>query len=113
MEQRNEMLRNMRLSERQKKGDVQHLLSRSFSQRGFSNLQSPPADISISVPQFPIPPTINEEQAKADVEETVSVGEHVCNNNYVNTSSKIEIECTCTAAILPNSLQYVWIVYSL
>lgn len=76
MEQRNEMLRNMRLSERQKKGDVQHLLSRSFSQRGFGNIQSPPADISIPVPQFPIPPTINEEKAaKDDAEEKVSIGE--------------------------------------
>ena len=78
MEQRNEMLRNMRLSERQKKGDVQHLLSRSFSQRGFSNLQSPPADISIPVPQFPIPPTIHVEKTKDDEKETVSIGEYVC-----------------------------------
>ena len=78
MEQRNEMLRNMRLSERQKKGDVQHLLSRSFSQRGFSNLQSPPADISIPVPQFPIPPIIHEEKPKDDEKETVSIGECVC-----------------------------------
>lgn len=80
MEQRNEMLRNMRLTERQKRGDVQHLLSRSFSQRGFSGLLSPPADISIPVPQFPIPPIINEEvvptspKQGAD-EEMVSIGE--------------------------------------
>lgn len=62
MEQRNEMLKNMRLSERQKKGDVQHLLSRSFSQRGFSGYLSPPADVSIPVPAFPIPTAINEEE---------------------------------------------------
>ena len=59
------MLRNMRLSERQKRGDVQHLLSRSFSQRGFGGLSSPPADISIPVPQFPSPRTIHEEDAPA------------------------------------------------
>ena len=75
------MLRNMRLSERQKKGDVQHLLSRSFSQRGFGNIQSPPADISIPVPRFPIPPIINEEKAaKDDAEEKVSIGKS--NNRF-------------------------------
>ena len=83
MEQRNEMLRNMRLSERQKKGDVQHLLSRSFSQRGFSGYLSPPPNVSIPVPQFPVPPTITEEEIsspkhflKGAVEkDAVSIGE--------------------------------------
>lgn len=78
MEQRNEMLRNMRLTERQKKGDVQHLLSRSFSQRGFSGLQSPPADISIPVPQFPVHETIDEKRttsaAKPPVYKTMKEG---------------------------------------
>lgn len=74
MEQRNEMLRKMRLSERQKRGDIQHILSRSFSQRGFSVPLSPPADISIPVPQFPVPPTVTEEPIPAD-KDTVSIGE--------------------------------------
>ena len=56
MEQRNEMLSKLRLSKRQKKGDVQHLLARSFSRRGFSAVDaplSPPGEFSIPVPQFP------------------------------------------------------------
>lgn len=60
MEQRNEMLKNMRMSKKQRKGDVQHLLARSFSTRQMSMQQtnpltpmSPPGEISIPVPQFP------------------------------------------------------------
>lgn len=60
MEQRNELLQKMRMSEKQKKGDVQHLLARSFSTRQVSIQQtnpltplSPPGEISIEVPQFP------------------------------------------------------------
>ena len=61
MEQRNEMLQKMRMSEKQKKGDVQHLLARSFSTTRQISIQqsnplaplSPPGEISIQVPQFP------------------------------------------------------------
>ena len=58
MEQRNEMLKKMRMSERQKRGDVQHLLARSFSTRQMSiptaprTPSSPPGEISIPVPQL-------------------------------------------------------------
>ena len=68
MEQRNEMLKKMRMTERQKKGDIQHLLARSFSTRQMSipaqplTPSSPPGEISIPVPQLPrvrfdLPPT--------------------------------------------------------
>lgn len=56
MEQRNEMLKQMRMTERQKKGDVQHLLARSFSTRQMSTTlppSSPPGEISIPVPRLP------------------------------------------------------------
>ena len=58
MEQRNEFLKQMNMTDRQKRGDVQHLLSRSFSRKSiptFTPLDpgSPPADITIQVPQFP------------------------------------------------------------
>lgn len=57
MEQRNEMLNKLRLTKRQKKGDVQHILSRSFSRKQSSfdvgTPVSPPYDITIPVPQFP------------------------------------------------------------
>ena len=60
MEQRNELLQKMRMTERQKRGDVQHLLARSFSTRQMSTPQghfatplSPPGEISIPVPQLP------------------------------------------------------------
>ncbi len=58
MEQRNEFLKQMKLTDRQKRGDVQHLLSRSFSRKSIPTFtplspSSPPADISIQVPQFP------------------------------------------------------------
>ena len=56
MEQRNELLKKMRMTERQKKGDVQHLLARSFSTRQMPvplTPSSPPGEISIPVPQLP------------------------------------------------------------
>ena len=57
MEQRNEMLKKMRMSEKQKRGDVQHLLARSFSTRQMSvtspTASDPPGEISIPVPQLP------------------------------------------------------------
>lgn len=60
MEQRNEMLKKMRMSKKEKQGDIQHLLARSFSSRQMSVDQSkplipspPPGEISIQVPQFP------------------------------------------------------------
>lgn len=53
MEQRNEMLKKMRLTNRQKKGDVQHMLSRSFSRKAIPTTPlSPPGEIFIPVPQF-------------------------------------------------------------
>lgn len=87
MEQRNELLKQMKMTDRQKKGDVQHLLSRSFSRKSIPTLlmpSSPPAEISFAVPQLPTqatpvrggaslstppPPTI------AEADETVSIGE--------------------------------------
>lgn len=56
MEQRNEMLQKMRMTEKQKRGDVQHLLARSFSTRQMSipaAPSSPAGEISIPVPQLP------------------------------------------------------------
>lgn len=53
MEQRNEMLKQMRLTKRQKRGEVQHLIARSFSRRAIDHLlppSSPPGEISIPVP---------------------------------------------------------------
>lgn len=54
MEQRNELLRQMKLTERQKKGDVQHLLSRSFSRKSIPAITplSPPGEVTLAVPQF-------------------------------------------------------------
>ena len=56
MEQRNEMLQKMRMTDKQKKGDIQHLLAKSFSTRQISiplTPTSPPGEISIPVPQLP------------------------------------------------------------
>ena len=56
MEQRNDLLQKMRLTEKQKRGDVQHLLARSFSTRQMSVVRpssDPPGEISIPVPQLP------------------------------------------------------------
>ena len=52
MEQRNEMIKQMRLTKRQKRGEVQHLIARSFSRRNFdlTTPSSPPGEISIQVP---------------------------------------------------------------
>ena len=51
MEQRNELLKQLNMTDRQKKGDVQHLLSRSFSRKVMPEAPlSPPASISIPVP---------------------------------------------------------------
>ena len=51
MEQRNEMLKQMRLTKRQKRGEVQHLIARSFSKRVIDlPPSSPPGEISIPVP---------------------------------------------------------------
>ena len=51
MEQRNEMLKQMRLTQRERRGEVQHIVSRSFSRRRMASVGSPPRDISIPVPQ--------------------------------------------------------------
>lgn len=81
MEQRNELLRQMKLSERQKKGDVQHLLSRSFSRKSIPAISpmSPPGEITLTVPQFPMmqtqaPPIRVGTQPIAE-EDAVSIGE--------------------------------------
>ena len=91
MEQRNELLKKMRMTERQKKGDVQHLLARSFSTRQMSTPQnnlvpsSPPGEISIPVPQFPRvhfnqPPS----QASGDISLTdVTVEPRVSNHTTI------------------------------
>lgn len=50
MEQRNEMLKQMRLTRRERRGEVQQLISRSFSRRHMS-ADSPPREISVPVPQ--------------------------------------------------------------
>ena len=86
MEQRNEMLKQMKLTERQKKGDVQHLLSRSFSRKSLSaTTPVSPVDISFSVPAFPTQATpIRGGDSKgpspppptaAEAGDTVSIGE--------------------------------------
>lgn len=60
MEQRNEFLAQMKMTERQKRGDVQHLLSRSFSISHkllpLTTPTSPPTDLSFPVPQLPTQP---------------------------------------------------------
>lgn len=51
MEQRNEMLRQMKMSDREKRGDVQHILSKSFSRKSFASIPlSSPAEVTIPVP---------------------------------------------------------------
>ena len=85
MEQRNELLKQMKLTERQKKGDVQHLLSRSFSRKSIPTFAplSPPGEVTLAVPQFPqVPPirvgeAVNTSQPIAEVEEedVVSIDE--------------------------------------
>ena len=75
MEQRNEMLKHMRLTNRQKKGDVQHMLARSFSRKAIpvpTTPLSPPGEISIPVPQFPVAQSPFYQQTSID---GVSVGE--------------------------------------
>ena len=72
MEQRNEMLKQMRLTKKQRRGDVQHLVARSFSRK---QLSLPPVDpeepgeISIAVPQ------LNQFQHGSDDKDAVSIGE--------------------------------------
>ena len=91
MEQRNEMLKKMRLSERQKKGDVQHLLSRSFSHRGFGGYLSPPADVSIAVPAFPIPTAVNEEEVpSAGHSSDDAAGNHAVSVSEVWVESQVD-----------------------
>lgn len=62
MEQRNELLRQMKLTERSRRGTMQNLLARSFSRKEipiFTPLS--PTDISIAVPQFPqATPTVSQ-----------------------------------------------------
>jgi len=87
MEQRNQMLEQMKLSARQKRGDVQHLLGRSFSisHAPPPNIRSPSEDIqeiSIPVPQIsrrhtsPEPETTPKRQTSPILEEdAISIGE--------------------------------------
>ncbi len=64
------MLKQMRLTRREKKGDVQHLLARSFSRRQFSTSSpSPPRDIQIAVPpRLHEEPSIPEEREREEEE---------------------------------------------
>jgi len=84
MEQRNEMLKQMRLTQRERRGEVQHILSRSFSRRRMGSAGSPPRDISIPVPQSqPFQPPVRSHSnpgptLASDVTQppdTISVGE--------------------------------------
>lgn len=61
------MLKQMRLTTRQKKGDVQHLLARSFSRRD-TLLNSPSQELSFPVPQFQRSPspTQTDDEKKTD-----------------------------------------------
>lgn len=81
MEQRNEFLKQMKMTDRQKRGDVQHLLSRSFSRKSIPNFTplnptSPPADITIEVPQFPIGgPAVTKSASPPTHADNVSIGD--------------------------------------
>ena len=77
MEQRNELLRQMRLSRKERQGEVQHILARSFSRR--QNLvpqpeSSPPRDILIQVPQIPPPKPLDSVPEQLE-DDDVSIGE--------------------------------------
>ena len=72
------MLKQMRLTDRQKRGDVQHLLARSFSRKGFTNTAlSPSGDVSIPVPQIFRQATLPPQEAPVDGDalDSVSIGE--------------------------------------
>ena len=84
MEQRNQLLDQMKLTARQKRGDVQHLLGRSFSvghapPPSFQRSQSDVQEISIPVPhrRQTSPTTAIKQMTSpiAEEEETVSIGE--------------------------------------
>ena len=84
MEQRNEMLKQMRLTQRERRGEVQHILSRSFSRRRMLSTESPPREISIPVPQSQLlhPPTRSHSNPGPNLAsnvtrplDTISVGE--------------------------------------
>ncbi len=61
------MIKQMRLTNRQKKGDVQHLLARSFSRREIITVpSSPPQDLTFAVPQFKYSLSPGENEKKAD-----------------------------------------------
>lgn len=75
------MLHQMKLTDRQKRGDVQHLLARNFSRRNMS-IPHDEGDITIPVPQFP--PTQQTSPSQEDLrkrksvsppEKTLSIGE--------------------------------------
>ena len=86
MEQRNEMLKQMRLTKRQKRGEVQHLIARSFSRRAIDHLlppSSPPGEISIPVPILhpthtdtkPRSPSPSPNPDKKEGVDTISIGD--------------------------------------
>ena len=89
MEQRNQMLKQMRLTNRQKRGDVQHLLARSFSRKGIAPL-SPPGDVSIPVPQLfrPATPPPPDRPVKGDALDSVSIGELSIEPRVIGPSDK-------------------------
>ena len=73
------MLKQMRLTNRQKKGDVQHLLARSFSRKVMTvEPTSPSQEVSIAVPQIyrsPTPPMHNPSNEEREKQDNVSIGE--------------------------------------
>ena len=94
MEQRNEMLKQMRLSNRQKKGDVQHLLARSFSRKGIPvEPTSPNKEVSIAVPQVfrsPTPPPPQKEKEKSQLD-NISIGELSIEPHVIGPSDLVNL----------------------
>ena len=86
MEQRNEMLQQMRLTARQKKGEVQHLLARSFSRKNINSPLSPPAEISFAVPQFP--PSVAAHSSNANSNSSKPHVTHKAPSNSLTTTDK-------------------------
>lgn len=72
MEQRNEMLKQMRLTRKERRGEVQHIIARSFSRRQLSipressvpRESSPPKDIQIPVPKITLTQSHSQSQTQ-------------------------------------------------
>ena len=103
MEQCNDMLQMMRLSEKQKREDVQHLVTRSFSTKQISMPThsdhlamptSPPGEISISVPEWPrVRPSVSAHftHSAASAHTTTSPLSHTATVEEVDTISVGEL----------------------